>query len=160
MHPSLPDIHAERKQRKQQHRTIQRIERGIDFKHPSHGAQNVIQNAERKARQHRHCQLRELERNVNVHPSKMVLPEAARGRFVLVAQLAYAALDAKLSDVEAYPAYMQPGAAHDEVALACVHDDRVFVKALYILDAGDVELRSVFHAYAVRLCRRLLFFLV
>ena len=73
MHSPLPYIHAKREQRKQKHRAKQHIEHGIDFKHPAHGTQNVIQNAECKARQHRQCQLRELERNVNVHSAEKLL---------------------------------------------------------------------------------------
>ena len=99
MNSPLSDIHAERKQRKQQHCAKQRIERRISAQCTAQCAKRVVYKAKSKSRQNGCRKLRELERNVKVHLSEKLLPEASRGSFVLVAELAYAALNAQLPDI-------------------------------------------------------------
>lgn len=113
MNSTLPNVHAENEQRKQQRRAKKHIERRISMQHPAQCAKHIICNAKCKAGQGRYRKLCELKRNFKVHLSEKLLPEAARGGFVLVAELAYAALDAQLPDIEAYLAYVQAAAAHN-----------------------------------------------
>lgn len=113
MNSPLSDIHAERKQCKQQHCAKQCIERRVSAQLPAQGTKCIVCKAKSKSRQNRCGELRELERNVKVHLSEKPLPEAARGSFVLVAELAYAALDAQLTGIKTYSAYMQSAASHN-----------------------------------------------
>ena len=126
----------------------------------STGRTDYTKKAKSKSRQNRCGELRELERNVKVHLSEKPLPEAARGSFVLVAELAYAALYAQLTGIKTYPAYMQSAASHNEISSARIHNYSILIKALNVLNACYIELCSVLHAYAVGFSCLLLFFLI
>lgn len=85
MQPPLPHIHTEGEQRKQQQGAEQCIGQGVPVRRAAQSAQYIISRAQRKARQHGGRKLRELERYLKPHLSEQLLPDTARGRFILIA---------------------------------------------------------------------------